>query len=499
VPHQARLFEEFLPAEELLPMSQAISRVFARLGEKKNRNTARLKFLVTKLGLEEFRRLVLEERKSLPPDPAWTAFLGELHATDEKPLRPAAPLNGSPRPEGFDAWAKTNVYRQRQPGYAVATAALPLGDFTARQARAIADVARKHVGDTVRLTVDQNIVLRWVSEADLPAVYSQLKAAGLGEPGAGTIVDITACPGTDTCKLGISSSRGLAGELRTRLAAKEVALDEAIRGLKIKVSGCFNSCGQHHVADLGFYGVSRKKGNYTVPHFQVLLGGQWTENAGAYGLAVIAIPSKRIPEAVDRITERFVRERGKGETFQSWVKRVGKANIRALLEDLAEIPSYLQDRSYYSDWRDPREYTTGDMGVGECAGEVVSAMEFGLAAAEREAFEAQVALEAGDAPRAAALSLRAMVTAARELVRSQLPDVGEGEVVKEFRERFYDTKLFFDPFAGGKFAQYFFRAAEAPPAQVTADEAHRRVEEATLFIEAAHACHLRGTKQPVKV
>ena len=141
----------------------------------------------------------------------------------------------------------------------------------------VADVARKYLKETIRSTVEQNLVLRWVSEADLPALYTELKQAGSGAPVAGTIVDVSSCPGTDTCKLGIASSRGLAGELRMRLAAKNAELDEAIGGLRIKISGCFNSCGQHHVADLGFYGVSRNKNGYTVPHFQVLLGGEWQQ------------------------------------------------------------------------------------------------------------------------------------------------------------------------------------------------------------------------------
>jgi sulfite reductase (ferredoxin) len=492
VPSQAKLFDEFLPQEELLPVAQAISRVFARLGEKKNRNTARLKFLVNKLGLEEFRKLVLEERRSLPEDPAWTAYLKNLKVTDETPLKPARALNGQARPEGFDAWQKTNVYRQRQNGHAVATVTLPLGDFTARQARRLADAARTYVGEPLRLTVEQNLLFRWVSEADLPALYGDLKAMGLGEPGAGTIVDITACPGTDTCKLGISSSRGLAGELRTRLASRMIAMDEALRGLKIKVSGCFNSCGQHHLADLGFYGVSRKKGNWTVPHFQVLVGGQWDHNAGAYGLAVIAIPSKRIPDVVDRMTAAFLRERAKDENFQAWIKRIGKAKVRAMLEDLSAIPSHDENPSFFSDWRDPREYTTGDMGVGECAGEVVSPLDFGLAAAEREVFEAQLTLEAGNPRKAADQATGSMLTAARELVLSKAGAAGTpADVVREFRERFFDTKLFWDPFAGGKFAQYFFSAVEHPPQNPTPDAAHRLVEEAQLFIEAVHSCRLK--------
>ena len=315
---------------------------------------------------------------------------------------------------------------------------------------------------------------------------------GLGEPGAGSIVDITACPGTDTCKLGISSSRGLAAELRTRLASRMLSMDEAVRDLKIKISGCFNSCGQHHLADLGFYGVSRKKGSWTVPHFQVLVGGQWEHNAGEYGLAVIAIPSKRIPDVVDRMTAAFLRERLKEESFRAWIRRIGRAKVRAMIEDLSAIPAHEEDPSFFTDWGDPREYSTGDMGVGECAGEVVMPIDFGLASAEREAFEAQLTLEAGDAPQAASQAVRSMLRAARELVLSKVPGVEDTPaIVKEFRERFVDTKLFWDPFAGSKFAQYFFQAIEAPPKDPGRDAAHRLVEEAQLFIEAAHSCRLK--------
>ena len=498
VPYPAKLFDAFLPEEELLPVAQAISRVFARMGEKKNRNTARLKFLVNKLGLDEFRKVVLEERRSLPADPAWTGFLAELHATDEKPLRPARPANGQARPEGFDAWLQSNVYRQRQPGYAAAQATLPLGDFTARQARALADLCRRQSGNPVRLTVEQNVLFRWVSEDELPAFYADLRAMGLGEAGAGSIVDVTACPGTDTCKLGISSSRGLAAELRQRLATRNASMDEAVRGLKIKVSGCFNSCGQHHVSDLGFYGVSRKKGSYTVPHFQVLVGGKFQENAGAYGLAIIAIPSKRIPEVVDRLTLGFLEGRAKQETFHAWVTRIGKAKVRAMLEDLAEVPPPEVDRSFYSDWRDPREYSVGDMGVGECAGEVVSSLEFDLAAAERETFEAQLALEEGRASRAAEQALGAMLTAARGLVATQLPDVaGRDRIVREFRDRFVETRLFWDPFAGGRFGAFLFKAVEAPP-DPAPDAVRRLIEESQLFVEAAHSCRLRMSQQGMR-
>ena len=340
VPYKAQLFDEFLPEEELLPTAQAIARVFARLGEKRNRARARVKFLIANLGIEKFRQLVLEERQKLTSDPRWTDFLATVDEPDESPLKGGSALNGGERPEGFDAWYATNAYRQRQRGYVAAMITLPLGDITADQLRALAGISRRFIKDTIRTTVEQNILLRWVSETDLPELYRELKRIGLAEPNAGTIVDVTSCPGTDTCKLGIASSRGLAKELRRGLSEKSFQLDQAVKDLRIKVSGCFNSCGQHHIADIGFYGISRNINGYTVPHFQVMLGGKFRDNAGAYGLAIGAVPSKRIPDVVTRVTNRYVAERQKGESFQDFIGRIGKKEIKAMLDDLTRVPAH---------------------------------------------------------------------------------------------------------------------------------------------------------------
>ena len=493
VPHQAKLFDPFVSEEELLPLAQAMARVFARLGEKANRARARVKFLIAKLGIDEFKRLVLEERKVLPEDPAWTDYLSDLSVTDEAPLKIAQPMNGTARTEGFDAWFRTNVYRQRQDGYVTATVTLPLGDLTSNQMRELANISRKDVDATIRATVEQNIVLRWVSEADVPELYSALKAIGLNEPGAGTIVDVTACPGTDTCKLGIASSRGLAGELRTRLGEKNLELDEAIENLRIKISGCFNSCGQHHVADLGFYGISRKIAGYTVPHFQVVLGGQWTENAGSFGLAMTAVPSKRVPDVVTRLTENYIQGRNKDESFQDYVRRIGKVEVKGLLDDLTTVPPFEEDPSFYTDWGDTRVFTTGDMGKGECAGEVVPLVQFELSNCEREAFEAQVFLDEGEYEQAYKTAYSAMVHAAKALVKTQFLDVPEDPdtIVEEFRTRFNDTELFFDAFAKGKFANYLFRVHKEEVSEYNQDKAHQVIQETQLFIEATHACYGR--------
>jgi sulfite reductase (ferredoxin) len=473
-----------------------VSRVFARLGEKQSRARARIKFLVQKLGIDEFKRLVAEERESLRHDERWTAFLKDLHATDETPVREpgAIPTGSSAR---FEAWAEHNLKPQAQDGYYTAVVKLPLGDFTSTQGRALAALARENTGDSIRCTVEQNLAFRWLSGADAVAFHGRLEALHLAEAGAGTITDMTACPGTDTCKLGISSSRGLTGELRKRLAVVQDELDPAVKALRMKASGCFNSCGQHHVADIGFTGVSRQVGGRKVPHFNIVLGGQWTENAKSYGLVVGAVPSKSVPRAVELITKHYLQNRRADESFQAFIERVGKKDFREVLAPIQKPPSYEQDPSYYSDWGDPREYTIGDIGVGECAGEIVPFVEFGLQEAQQQLHDAQDALDAGRPELAAAGGFKAMVTAAKALVRHLEVQVTDDpdDVVALFKEHLHDTELFHDPFAKGQFGMYLLKThAERSYEKANEEIAHRSLDEAQLFLEAAHACYQRLTQ-----
>ena len=495
VPRQAKVFDEFMLPEELLPVTQAMARIFGKHGEKKMRSRARLKFLIEKWGMDKFKEEVLAERAKLPEDPRWTELVNRLEQDEEQPLKPAGEYPDVSGNDALQHWMNTNLREQRQDGYVTATIALPLGDITPDQLRSLADIAREFTNGTIRTTVEQNIVLRWVSKADVPALYEKLDAVGLSLPGASNITDIVACPGTDTCKLGISSSRGLAAELRDRLIAKGVQLDQAIQDMHIKVSGCFNSCGQHHVADIGFYGVSRTLQGFKVPHFQVVLGGQWEENAGSYGLPIVAVPSKRIPDALDRITDFYLRERDTNERFPAFVGRIGKAKIRQVLDDLTkDAPEHESEPDFFADWADPRQYSLGDIGKGECAGEVVTQYEFEMSAAERLVFEGQLQLEESDAQKAGTSAYKAMIKAAKALVQLQYDDVTEDdpdEVVDEFKERYFDTEVFLDPYAGPKFANYLFAAHDAAGGEYSAESSRHLIEEAQLFIEATHSCYNR--------
>jgi sulfite reductase (ferredoxin) len=316
VPYQAKLFDSFIPVEELLPLAQAIARVFARLGEKKNRSRARIKFLVQDLGIEKFKELVLEERKTLPFDPRWTEFV-RRRAFEEEPLKPAGelPLLTS---VGFERWRKPIFGRKSRMATWSSTVTLAAGrhhrESTALLGGYCAALHARNRAHHGRAELCDSLGERKRFARPLQSA----RCRGLGRTGSGAIVDIVACPGTDTCKLGISSSRGLAAELRKRLDEKSVELDESVENLHIKISGCFNSCGQHHVADLGFYGVSRKMAGHAVPHFQVVLGGEWANNGGSYGLPVVAIPSKRIPEVVARLTGPLRREAHQGRDVQGF-------------------------------------------------------------------------------------------------------------------------------------------------------------------------------------
>ena len=494
VPHKAKVMYDFLPEEEILPLMQAIGRVFARLGEKKNRAKARVKFLVAKLGLEEFTRIVEEERQKMPYDHGWVSYLDNVRNWGEKPKKETTMLVESEVPIGFNVWKSRNVQAQRQEGYNVVCVMLPLGDMSSHQMRKLAEIAEGYVGDTIRTTVEQNLVLRWVCDNDLMDLFKELNSIGLAEPGAGTIVDITSCPGTDTCKLGIASSRGLASELREMLTPKQVELDEAVKDLRIKISGCFNSCGQHHIADLGFYGNSRTFKGYKVPHFQVVLGGKWTDNAGEFGLAMGAIPSKNIPKVVIKLTEYYVENRKEiTESFQEFYSKMKKIDIKSIINEFTEIPPYLENADFYTDWGDPRVFTLGDMGVGECAGEVVSLTEVELQSAERICFEAQVELDEGNFKLAEDKAYKAMLRGASALLRKELQDVpaDSDEIVSSFKKHFYDTKIFFDRFAKGKFGKYLINRNINPPSVFSKDLVHKQIEESQLFIEAAHACYAR--------
>lgn len=363
-PMQAILLEPFTPTTELLRTCEAIVRVHDRLGDRKNKAAARIKFVVKRLGPEAFRQEVCAERDKLPRYPYPEMEAAE---TDERPpttaqIPPAPSVNGT-----FKRWMFTNVMGQKQSGYSVVTIRLRLGDISSSQMRALAQVIRRYCGERLRVSIEQNLALRWVRNEHLAALFSELEPLGLAEPEANHLYDVTSCPGAETCQLGISASRGLSRALEVRF--KEVGLSgEDIERVRIKVSGCPNSCGQHHVADIGFFGGARKVNERLVPHFQLLLGGLTEEGKAQFGQPVLKLPARRIPDAVVRMLELYRNDRRSGaEPFGAFAARVGLEYWKQALAPFETLPPYDESPEQYRDWGAETEFSLGGMGPGECA------------------------------------------------------------------------------------------------------------------------------------
>lgn len=366
-PMSAELLEPFTPEEDLLPTMLAIIRLFDRYGNRKVLTQARLKFLVKKWGIAAFREAVREERRLVK----LTASGEDLKAwapppEPEPPRLPTPPKKPFSFAPGFDEWRRTNLYPQKQAGFYTVAVRLPLGDITPEGLRALAEIAEVYAGE-VRSAISQNFLLRFVPEDALGGLYEALLRVGLAHPEAHTILDITRCPGADTCNLAITHSRGLAQALEAHLASLALVQDPMVRPISIKISGCPNSCGQHHIADIGFYGSSRKVGEREVPHYTLLLGGRTREGEARFGQVVARIPARRTPEAVERILKRYQEEREQGESFQAYLDRVGAASFKPLLEDLQTIPSYEEAPEYYQDLGAEGETFRVQLGRGECA------------------------------------------------------------------------------------------------------------------------------------
>ena len=359
LPTEAATLTEFLPEQELLPTIEAVLRVFSRHGERKNKFKARMKFVLRAKGIEEFRRLVQEERAhvSTPPE-VFTA-----PSLVAQPLvqigQPAVPvLHAAPE---FEHWLATNAMPQRQPGYYALWIKLAAGGVTSAQLRGLADVLDAHRLPGARIAILQNFVVPWVPRANAAAIHEQLDALGLAAPGARTIADVTGCPGATTCNLGITRSLTLAEELSNLLGSQR---DPEILKLRIKISGCPNSCGQHHIADIGLYGNARKVGDQQAPFYQLLLGGSVSQDGVHFGVQTMIVAAKRVPATIAELLAQYQASRLDGESFRAWLVRTPSADIVDSLKPFAEPAA--ESEETFLDWGDNEHYSL-KLGRGECA------------------------------------------------------------------------------------------------------------------------------------
>ena len=373
-PHPAIALEDFTTREELLPTLEACVRVFDHDGNRDNKLRARMKWLTDTLGIDELRRRIFRERRFLLASASWPGGIPEEVAErGDEPAGLSSEVEATPmgqgtpvrlrRPGNYERWSDANVVRGVANGSVSAYAWARLGDITTGQFRALADIARDFRAE-VRITNRQNLVFRDLTEGQLPQLFARLEEIDMALPGAELARDVVACPGADTCNLAVTQSRGLADAIGNRLEEEGLA---DLGGVRTNISGCPNSCGQHHAFDIGFFGAERRAHDQSAPGYQMLLGGYVGQEKIHFGKRALRLPAKNAPEAVVRVVRRFADERDAGELFHEWLDRSGGAKEVALsLKDLDTFPTPDEAPEFYVDFGEtgPYEVLLGDS---ECA------------------------------------------------------------------------------------------------------------------------------------
>ncbi len=373
-PHPALALEEFTSREDLLPTIEAVLRVFDQTGNRDNKLRARLKWVVDQLGIEEVRRRVIKIRHTLPASSSWPGGIPpEVLTAGDEPAGRA--LEGEVTAVGqgvrvdlnvtdpFRRWELASVIRGVKDGTVSAIAYAALGDVTADQFRALARIQR-HFQSDVRLSNRQNVVFRGLQESQLRELYNMLEEIGMARPGAELARDVVACPGADTCNIAVTQSRGLASAIGEKLEEEGLA---EVGGVRINISGCTNSCGQHHASDIGFFGAERRAHGKSLPGYQMLLGGYVGEEQIHFGEKALRLPAKNAPEAVARVVRQFAAERTAAETFQGWLARSGGATaIADTLRDLDNVPLPDDAPDFFVDYGETGPFS-GEVGDSECA------------------------------------------------------------------------------------------------------------------------------------
>jgi sulfite reductase beta subunit-like hemoprotein len=374
-PHAALALEPFTRREELLATIEACLRTFDHYGNRDNKLRARMKWLVDTIGIDELRRRVLKERKTLMASSTWPGGIPAF-VVDHGDAPAGVGAAATPTPVGtpvtmrlgpgtsYQRWETANVVVGVAKGTVSAYAFCRLGDITSDQFRSLAAIQRDFDAE-IRVTNRQNVVFRGLAPDHLAPLHARLAAIGMAEPGAELARDVVACPGADTCNLAVTQSRGLADAIGVALETAGLA---DVGGVRINISGCTNSCGQHHIADIGFFGAERRAHGQSAPGYQMLLGGHVGQTQVEFGQKALRLPAKAVPEAVVRVIGRYAGERQAGENFPSWLERVGGPTaVGGDLKELDVWPTPEQDATFYVDYDETGPYVA-DVGAGECAG-----------------------------------------------------------------------------------------------------------------------------------
>ncbi|WP_435624793.1 HEPN domain-containing protein [Flagellimonas sp.] len=433
-PRHADVLYDFLPSDKIVPLMEGVIRVFDRYGERKSRAKARMKFLLKDIGLEGFKVLLEEERLAVPiqsypidfenyPKPQLadnaTAFVEKIEG------------------EEFESWKSTNIIPQKQEGYVAIGIKVLLGDFYTDKARELAKLVRDYAAGEIRLSLRQNILIPYVKEELISFFYQELKKLGFTEAGYNKALDITACPGTDTCNLGIASSTGIAAELE-RVIKAEYPQYINNPDVVIKISGCMNACGQHNMANIGFQGMSiRTKDKLVAPALQVLLGGgNFGNGNGRFADKVVKIPSKRGPQALRLILDDF-NANGNGLSFADYYAERGETYFYDFLKHLSSVDNLTAED--FIDWGNAEKYKK-EIGIGECAGVIVDLVATLFFESEEKIANAEEALQQGKWAASIYYSYQSMVNSAKALLTAEKTKTNtHSSIIRDFDRLFVDT------------------------------------------------------------
>lgn len=501
-PFSAQTAYEFMPADQVIPFTEALIRVFDRYGERTRRHKARMKFLLNDLGLETMLEKVQEE---------WTALKNKTFKVEELSFDWQNLPEGTPTSreeiltladsqlevsgkEIFPRWLDTNVFEQKQKGWYGVYLRVLLGDMHSDTARRLADLVRQYAADDIRVTVNQGYLLRFVKAEDLPTLFHELHTLGLAEPGFDSTADITTCPGTDTCNLAISSSYGITRALEVMM--KEEYPDLIYNNdIKIKISGCMNGCGQHSASNIGFHGSSIKNGKLVLPALQVLLGGGFTgDGIGLIGDKVIKLPSKRGPQAMRVLLDDYQTNAYEGEYFNQYYARQTKNYFYQLLKPIADLSTVQDDE--YRDW-DHDELFKTEVGVGECAGVMIDLVGTTLVEANEKLALAHEMLADGVWADGIYHAYNTFITGAKALL------IGEGiatntqyGMAKEFDENY--ASVFYPDVAEGQkpFSETVFSINKNEPTEEFARDFVAKAEQFLAQVKAYRQDQLADNAEP---
>jgi sulfite reductase (ferredoxin) len=443
-PHGAKPLTDFIREDNLLRMCEAIVQVFDKYGDKKNRNKARFKYVLDKLGLDKIKELYEEEfvalaDKEFPP----------LEISDETiPLTPQYTINNEfDKNSEFQTWKNRNTCEQKQSGYYNIQIKLALGDITSEKARSVAKIASNFAGGIIINTVNQNMMIPWVKSDALSTVYAELQKISLHKAGTEEIRDITCCPGSETCNLGITASRGLVKHLNDEME-NGFPQSQELDHISIKASGCPNSCGQHHIASIGFHGGAKKLNGILAPHYEIFLGGRIDEDKVIFGTSVIKIPSKNAPQVTRQVIDCYKSDKLENESFGEFFDRKGKDFFRELLNPLRNLPDIEEDPYSYIDFGTDKKFSLEDRGQGECAGAVTDMITDRLSEAERAHFQGKLSLEKNAYAEAIEHAKRSTVSSARALLVTEGMDFNDDlECIRKFHSLIIDMEIVSAKFA----------------------------------------------------